>query len=219
MADLPQSNDLNEIQRAMLSLENRLLRRLSGVPTTTTPSRGRASTGGTTQAASSSTPAPVTLAVTPATSGAVSPFVQTTRLQTITLDPSDNLPLIDEDDCATVEVQDVPIVIEPLTAYVVTPPLAGGTMVVSLPSDFDETTTFVHISGPIQANTRIEISPNGRSVVFLNDAEPIFSGTVTVALSLIVGTDPGIEIQTGRAVQLKENEGLTGLELVIYYDE
>jgi hypothetical protein len=211
MTTLPQSNNLQEIQRAILSLETRLLRRIEGSGNASASvAKTRGGVAIHSNAYTPSTPSVVVTETTPLLS------VQTLRLQTISMDPDDDLPLTDEDDCAVIGVQEVPILIDPMQELRFTAPAAGGTVTYVIPNSFDPLTSFINIVGEHLDPLRIETVLDAPTV-FVNTASENGDGTVVIALLGADPADPGVTIDADHVAWIQEKDDDTGLELVIYY--
>jgi hypothetical protein len=211
--NLPQGINLQEIQRALLDLQAEIVRRtgsgattLAGIPVLR---RGSSGSPGSTSSPGSGSSIPPTEEDTQ--------IIQTISIQMISMDPEDNLPDTDEDDCAIVGVQDVPILIEPMTPVNISVPSGGGTVIYALPSLMDETTTFINITGDHIQPVRIEVALEGKSVVFFNNSDGGANTDVVVALLGADPADAGVEIALGKLAWIEEKIDNTGLELVVYY--
>jgi hypothetical protein len=215
MVAVPQGVNLQEIQRAFLDLETSLVRRFgNGEAGGVTVSRSR---GGVSN--------PAKVGHTPGGSvpqggqGGSHISVQTLRLQVVQIDPADGLPLADADDCATVEIVDVPILINPMTEHRLTSPPAGGTYAYSLPSNMDETKSFIHVMGKHLQPLRVETVMQGKRVIFYNGShEESASKAVTIALYGASPADPGVSIPEDHLAWIQEKDDNSGLELVLYYE-
>jgi hypothetical protein len=216
---LPQSNSLQEIQRACLYLETLIMRRMgkgSFTDKTISGSRG----GIVTAPAALETPSP-----DPGGGGGsvAGPWygisVQTPWLQAITLDPVDGLPETDSEDCAIVEVQPVPMLTKPMVPVVLSAAASGGTQIYGIPYGFNELDSYVSVDGHHYAALRVEVLLGAKRIVFYNNSiETEANAWITVALQGADPADPGISIAPGHLAWLQEKGDASGLEWVFYYE-
>jgi hypothetical protein len=212
--DLPGSNNLEEIHRVIRNLDQRFRLLEKRVPTVTgaavlLPSGSGTSTSRSTSSSSSSE---TTESALPA-----NPIVSFLTIRQLAIDPEDGDVKTDEDGYGLVELVQIPVKADVLTALSMNVPVSGDVYHWVPEYDFDETAKYVNIEGDITTALRIDTTLSGKIILFRNGTTGEEAGTVSVALLDSDPQDAGIIIPREGLALLQSNTEGTALELVEYY--
>ncbi len=220
-APLVVSNDVREINRALLALAQAIKSGKTSSDGTQAPFSGglfqaAGSQGaGSTEKGDKGDPGPRGLR---GLQGEEGPQIYTPQgafltFTTLAIDPHDGLPAVDANGYAIVEEMQFPVINQILQSAVYTFPSAGGTYQITLPPAFNETSSCLFINGSPSTASRLEFDPGIKHVVIYNSM-----GTdAVIALQGANPQDPGVTVKAKGVAWIQVNSGGTGLEKVTIY--